>query len=479
MEEQLLGFISKLKSNKNIQSFDEAATKQAIVLRCLSLLGWDVFNIEEVYPEYSVGPDTVAKRVDYSLRISGANKVFVEVKKPSEELEKHQEQLSDYFSHEGVKLAILTNGITWWFYLPLNEGIWEQRKFYSIDISQQEAGDITSRFVEFLARANIANGIAFDNAETVYKSKQKQKILQATIPKAWNTIISEPDELLVDLINETAESICGYRAGNDIIKQFLYTYREQLSISADISIPPIPITPQRPPKTRKRRPSSKEPRKDSLLRLFSDIGGEGTRREINERIPDYWELRPEELEIENGTQKPLYWHHVVSACQGLKDRYGYLENPKRGTWRLTDKGRAFLVSKGMVSKNVDISPKPQNSSPEVEPIHADFKDKKISSFYFRGTRYEVDSWRGLLLELSKLMNAAHRSDFDKVLGLKGAKRSYFSRNEDLLTTARKIPETGIFVEQNLSARNITRVCRRLIALFGYSEEELKIELNPV
>lgn len=90
----------------------------------------------------------------------------------------------------------------------------------------------------------------------------------------------------------------------------------------------------------------------------------------------------------------------------------------------------------------------------------------------------MDSWRGLLWELSKLMNAKHRGDFDKVLGLKGAKRSYFARSENLLTTAKKISDTGIFAEQNLSARNVTQVCRRLIALFGYSDEDLKIELKP-
>ena len=90
----------------------------------------------------------------------------------------------------------------------------------------------------------------------------------------------------------------------------------------------------------------------------------------------------------------------------------------------------------------------------------------------------MDSWRGLLWELSKLMNAKNRDDFDKVLGLRGSKRAYFTRNENLLTRPKKILDTGIFVEQNLSARNATQVCRRLIALFGYSDEDLKIELKP-
>ena len=90
----------------------------------------------------------------------------------------------------------------------------------------------------------------------------------------------------------------------------------------------------------------REKRKDSLLRLISDIGGEGTRKQINEKVLEYWELRNEELEIEEGTRKPIYWHHVASVCQSLKDRDCYLENPRRGVWRITNAGEKHLSSLG-------------------------------------------------------------------------------------------------------------------------------------
>lgn len=90
----------------------------------------------------------------------------------------------------------------------------------------------------------------------------------------------------------------------------------------------------------------KETRKDSLLRLISDIGGEGTREQINANVKKYWELSDKELEIEEGVGKPLYWHHVASVCQSLKDRDGYLENPRRGVWKITEAGRKHLSSMG-------------------------------------------------------------------------------------------------------------------------------------
>ena len=106
------------------------------MLRILSLLGWDIYNIDEVVPECSVG----SQRVDYTLRHSNASEVFIEVKKVGEDLEKHQEQLLNYSFREGIKLSILTNGISWRFYLPLHEGSWEQRKFYTIEIYEDPCG---------------------------------------------------------------------------------------------------------------------------------------------------------------------------------------------------------------------------------------------------------------------------------------------------------------------------------------------------
>ena len=74
-------------------------------------------------------------------------------------------------------------------------------------------------------------------------------------------------------------------------------YRDLLTIPADPSevVPSTPTKQLQIPKSVRQKAGPKESRKDSLLRLFSDIGGEGTRSQINERIPDYWELRPEEL----------------------------------------------------------------------------------------------------------------------------------------------------------------------------------------
>lgn len=255
MIEQLISFIENLKANRRIVSFNEAETKQAVVLELLYLLGWKRSNTDEVAPEYSVA----GKRVDYSLRINNANKVFIEVKKIGEELENHQEQLLNYSFQEGVKLSILTNGATWWFYLPLHEGSWEQRKFYTIDILQQESKDVSSKFVDFLSKDNIDSGMAIQNAEAIYKGQQKLNTLKETLPKAWNKIIEESDDLLIDLINDTTEKLCGFKADTEMIEQFLSRHKDHLIISA------IPATRITPPA----RPQATHPTSPTISGVYS------------------------------------------------------------------------------------------------------------------------------------------------------------------------------------------------------------------
>jgi predicted type IV restriction endonuclease len=220
--------IQSIKSNPRLKSFDEAETKQAVILKILNLLGWDTFNVDEVKPEVAIG----GRRVDFSLRDHQKNKVFIEVKKTGEELENHQDQLLDYSFKEGVKLAVLTNGITWWFYLPLNEGSWEERKFYIIDCEQQEEDIIAKKFFCFLDKDEVVSGRAIKNAEKIHENKQTRNTILNNIPNAWNRLIENKDDVLIDLLRETTEKMCGFKVDNTAVEDFL---RQQKNI---ILIPP-------------------------------------------------------------------------------------------------------------------------------------------------------------------------------------------------------------------------------------------------
>lgn len=208
----------------------EEATKQGVILPILHHLGWNPFDVQEVFPEYSVQN----RRVDYSLRINNYDKVFIEVKRIGEDLEKHQEQLLSYAFRQGVKLAILTNGIIWWFYLPLHEGSWEQRRFYTIDLQSQAPNDIIEKLTAFLSRQDVVDGKAVKNAENIYNSRQKGEIIRQTLLKAWRKLLSESDDLLAEVVAESVEKLCGYKPESELVIEFLK------EISGETSLPVTP-----------------------------------------------------------------------------------------------------------------------------------------------------------------------------------------------------------------------------------------------
>ncbi len=163
----LIEFLTDWTARSNRETLDEASTKQGLILPILQCVGWNPFNIDEVTPELAIG----GKRVDYALRVKGILKVFLEIKRPSENLNIHQEQLLSYAFQQGVKMAVLTNGQVWWLYLPLHEGSWEQRKFFTIDVLQQTPEEVARHFDAFLSRPRIETGEAYVNADTVYTAR--------------------------------------------------------------------------------------------------------------------------------------------------------------------------------------------------------------------------------------------------------------------------------------------------------------------
>ena len=227
--------VEQIRNTLSLSVLDESATKQGVVLRLLSLAGWDTFDISQVVPEHTVGP----RRVDYALRPGSPNAVFIEVKRPGENLERHQQQLLEYCFQEGVKLAVLTNGRTWWLYLPLQAGSWEQRRFLTIDLEVQEPNVVESRFLEYLSPERVASGQAVGDAEDLVESQQRAEITGRTIAAAWTQIVETPDELLVDLISETTERICGFKPEPELVEQFLAGRAHALTDALEGSPPQV------------------------------------------------------------------------------------------------------------------------------------------------------------------------------------------------------------------------------------------------
>jgi hypothetical protein len=226
MKKEIETFIKDLKSNKKLDTFDEASTKQAVVLRLFSFLGWDIFNVDEVYPDFSVNSHSVT----YALRAKNANKIFIEVKRVQEKLDNYQKPLLNFAASENVDISILTNGVLWWFYLPRSAGNSQEKWFYSIDLLKQKEDSIVPQLIDLLSKNKVVKGQALKAAKVLNQNKN-QKIASNVIPEAWNKIISQPNMIFVELLRESTEKISGCRVEAKLVERFLEKHLDKLLVT--------------------------------------------------------------------------------------------------------------------------------------------------------------------------------------------------------------------------------------------------------
>ena len=100
----------------------EEATKTSLIMPFFAMLGYDVFNPEELTPEYvaDVGIKK-GEKVDYAILKDGKPAILIECKWIGEPLASHDSQLYRYFGVSKAKFAILTNGQIYKFFTDLDE----------------------------------------------------------------------------------------------------------------------------------------------------------------------------------------------------------------------------------------------------------------------------------------------------------------------------------------------------------------------
>ncbi|WP_403020887.1 type I restriction endonuclease [Salinibacterium sp. GXW1014] len=101
----------------------EEATKNAFVMPFISLvLGYDVFNPNEVVPEFTADVGTKrGEKIDYAIVQDGTVQILIECKKLGAPLGLNQaSQLFRYFAVAHARVAILTDGDEYHFYTDLD-----------------------------------------------------------------------------------------------------------------------------------------------------------------------------------------------------------------------------------------------------------------------------------------------------------------------------------------------------------------------
>ena len=116
---------------------------------------------------------------------------------------------------------MLTDGRTWSFYLPAEQGSYEDRRVYKLDLYERPATEATEILSRYLQRTRVESGEALEVARKEYRSRNRRSQAKAAIPEAWRELVEKGDELLVEMLTSAVESKAGVRPDADDVAEFL------------------------------------------------------------------------------------------------------------------------------------------------------------------------------------------------------------------------------------------------------------------
>ena len=209
----------------------EEATKNALIMPFIQILGYDVFNPSEVNPEFTADIGIKkGEKVDYAIMKDGQPIILIECKHHKEVLDPHNSQLFRYFHTCKAKFGVLTNGLIYRLYTDLVEvNKMDEKPFLEINIR-----DLKDNLVVELKKfhksnfdaeqiSNIASELKYSNelkfilmnefsapsesfvrflSGQVYNGKITSKIITQFTGIAKKTI----NQMLSDMINERLKS---------------------------------------------------------------------------------------------------------------------------------------------------------------------------------------------------------------------------------------------------------------------------------
>jgi hypothetical protein len=142
-KDTILQLSERIRKQKDSIATEEA-TKNAFVMPMLVALGYDIFNPDEVIPEYTCDAGTKkGEKIDYAIMKGASPILLIECKHCAQNLEKHSNQLLRYFCVSSAKFAMLTNGIVYRFYTDLDKtNVMDEKPFLNINLLDLSDDDI-------------------------------------------------------------------------------------------------------------------------------------------------------------------------------------------------------------------------------------------------------------------------------------------------------------------------------------------------
>lgn len=224
---------------------NEAAISHGVVMPIVAALGWDTADPLQVVPEF---PIEGRGRADFALFGVGRKpSIIIEVKGVGRAVEADR-QLFEYAFHQGVPLCVLTDGREWSFYLPGGQGSYEDRRVYRLQLDDREPAECERILWRYMARERVRDQSAFEDAQRDHRDAAGRREAQTVLPKAWADLVDEVDGMIVQIVADKAEALCGFRPAEDEVRAFLRKLAlRQTNVGKPMLVNPPPVVPTSSP----------------------------------------------------------------------------------------------------------------------------------------------------------------------------------------------------------------------------------------
>lgn len=196
--DQLNALAARIRTTKDLIQTEEA-TKNAMVMPFIQILGYNVFDPTEVTPELIADVGTKkGEKVDYAILRHGKPIMLFECKRSGGDLHiNHAGQLFRYFHVTESRFGVLTNGLRYRFFTDLEQtNKMDQTPFFEFDIL-----DFKERDVDELKKFAKSS---FD-IDTILNTASDLKYTRAIQERLGEWVTNPPDEfvrlLSADLLN--------------------------------------------------------------------------------------------------------------------------------------------------------------------------------------------------------------------------------------------------------------------------------------
>ncbi|MBN1322990.1 MAG: type I restriction enzyme HsdR N-terminal domain-containing protein [Methanotrichaceae archaeon] len=446
----------------------EEATKNALVLPFINALGYNIFDPTEVVPEFTADVGVKkGEKVDYAILKDKRPIVLFECKWCGADLDKeHASQLFRYFSVTDARFGVLTNGIIYRFYSDLDQPNKMDSKpfieFNMLDIKEQLVNEL-KRFSKssFELNSNLAAA-----SELKYMGEIRRLLEEEMINPSDDFVKFFASQVypgkLTQPVREQFTKIT-----KNTFKQFITDkINDRLKFAlaeGDLASQPQNHELEVPTKE---EASAKKGAK--IITTEVEIEGYNIVKSVSSDVIDVNRLTIKDtsnycaIVLDNSSRKTicrLYFN-------GPQKYIGIFDELKNEEKIRLDEIKDISYHKDKLYSIIKYYDSQKPNGPT---------EQSMVSFVFKGQRYEVRYWKDMFIQICNMMASTHKDRFEDIFQLSGRKNPLFSRDPADLRSPAQIEGTDIYVEVSFGAKYLIKLAKKLISIFGYSEDDLEAE----